>query len=124
MRNSSCVKVMFLHLSMILFTSGGGGRRVCVAGEMATAADGTQSTGMHSCLYFFLRLNFGDLKSHSESESVSVNKVVENTPALGCVYAKRMRKRKFFSDYCHHEISNSALKVSIRKRCYFRFCSV
>ena len=30
---------------------GGGmrGRGVCMAGEMATAANGTHSTGMHSC---------------------------------------------------------------------------
>ena len=38
---------MFLHLSVILFRGGGGG--VCVAGETATAADGTHPTGMHSC---------------------------------------------------------------------------
>ena len=29
------------------------GRGVCVAGEMATAADGTHPTGMHSCLTFW-----------------------------------------------------------------------
>ena len=28
------------------------GRGVCVAGEMATAVDGTHPTGMHSCLTF------------------------------------------------------------------------
>ena len=29
------------------------GKGACVAGEMATAADGTHSTGMHSCLNLF-----------------------------------------------------------------------
>ena len=35
---------------------GGGmcGRGACMAGEMATAADGTYPTGMHSCFSFFL----------------------------------------------------------------------
>ena len=71
---------MFLHLSVILFTGGGhawqgacmaGGMHgrehawqwgmhgggcagqggVCIAGEMATAGDGTHPTGMHSCGY-------------------------------------------------------------------------
>ena len=28
---------------------GGGGKGACMAGEMATAADGTHPTGMHSC---------------------------------------------------------------------------
>ena len=33
------------------------GRRVCVAGKTATAADGTHPTGMHSCcLCFFLQI--------------------------------------------------------------------
>ena len=34
---------------------GGGmhGRRSCVAGKTATAADSTHSTGMHSCFVFF-----------------------------------------------------------------------
>ena len=40
----SCGKVMFLHLSVILFTRGGGGWQ-----EMATTADRTHPTGMHSC---------------------------------------------------------------------------
>ena len=30
------------------------GVRACVAGEMATAADGTHPTGMHSCVEFEL----------------------------------------------------------------------
>ena len=30
------------------------GRGVCMAGETATAADGTHPTGMHSCFYGFL----------------------------------------------------------------------
>ena len=48
---SSCGKVMFSQASVILSTVGGGvhGRGVCVAGETATAADGTHPTGMHSC---------------------------------------------------------------------------
>ena len=29
---------------------GGGGRGVIMAGETATAADGTHPTGMHSCI--------------------------------------------------------------------------
>ena len=63
-RNSSCRKVMFLHLSVIMFTGG-----VCSGtplgqtspweytppraeppSETATAADGTHPTGMHSCI--------------------------------------------------------------------------
>ena len=49
----SCGKVMFSQASVILFTGGGGmrGRGMCMAGEMATAADDTHPTGMHSCLY-------------------------------------------------------------------------
>ena len=39
-----CGKVMFSQASVILFTGGG---EVCP--EMATAADGTHPTGMHSC---------------------------------------------------------------------------
>ena len=62
-------KVMFLHLSVNLFTGGtclgpgpGGGWGVCVSRhalrqpplplQTATAADGTHPTGMHSCLHF------------------------------------------------------------------------
>ena len=69
-RKGSCRKVMLLHLSVILFTEGhawwwdgvcvagghawrGGGHvwqgEACMAGEMATAVDGTHPTGMHSC---------------------------------------------------------------------------
>ena len=64
------LKVMFLHMSVILFTGGRAwqgmgamhGRGVCVAGgmhgrrgtymagEMATAAGGMHPTGMHSCI--------------------------------------------------------------------------
>ena len=61
-RNSSCGKVMFLHLSVSHSVHGEGrawrrgmhgkgvcgGGGACVAGETATAADGTHLTGMHS----------------------------------------------------------------------------
>ena len=56
---------MLLHLSVILFTGGRAWQRgcvwgvhggvmcgrghACVAGETATAANGTHPTGMHSC---------------------------------------------------------------------------
>ena len=54
--------------AFVILSAGGGGRGACVveergnacvavgacmAGEMATAADGTHPTGMHSCFYFF-----------------------------------------------------------------------
>ena len=45
-RNSSCGKVMFSQACIIPSVHMGGG---CVAGETATAADGTHPTGMHSC---------------------------------------------------------------------------
>ena len=53
-RNSSCGKVMFSQASVILSTEGhawqggmhGWGGGAYVAGEMATAADGTHPTGM------------------------------------------------------------------------------
>ena len=70
----SCVKVMFSHASVILFTGGRGmhvrgaymvqgcswqgvcmaggmcgGGGACTAQQTATAADGTHPTGMHSC---------------------------------------------------------------------------
>ena len=32
-----------------------GGGKACVAGETATAADGTHPTGMHSCLQITLK---------------------------------------------------------------------
>ena len=63
-RNSSCGKVMFSQASVSLSVDKGGhvwqgsmlgglhGRGVCVAGETATAADGTHPTGMHSCSCF------------------------------------------------------------------------
>ena len=48
-RNSSCGKVMF---SQACVENSLGGEHAwqgeCVAGEMATAADGTHPTGMHS----------------------------------------------------------------------------
>ena len=74
----SCGKVMFLHLSVILFTGGGGvcqipSRRHPPPGQThpwadtlpgqtpiqqtATAADGMHPTGMHSCFMFVLQLN-------------------------------------------------------------------
>ena len=52
--NSSCGKVMFSQVCvknsvhMGWYMAGGGGS--CLAGEMATAVDGTHPTGMHSCL--------------------------------------------------------------------------
>ena len=66
---------MFLHLSVILFTRGGGhawqrgmhGKRGAwqggegggrgVTGEAATAADGTHPTGMHSCIKYIALIN-------------------------------------------------------------------
>ena len=48
-------KVIFLHLSVILFTGGGcllpGGCLVETPPGTATAAGGTHPAGMHSCLY-------------------------------------------------------------------------
>ena len=67
---------MFLHLSVILFTGGGGvhppadtplpGRQPPPP-EMATAADGTHPTGMHSCFYLdwlVFWFNYDYLYSH------------------------------------------------------------
>ena len=50
-RNSNWEMVMFLHLSVILFTGGGRASKdmACVVGETATAMDGAHPTGMHSC---------------------------------------------------------------------------
>ena len=60
-RKRSCGKVMFLQVSVILFTGGSGLGGICsqgaacsrgVPGEdppTATAAGGTHPTGMHSC---------------------------------------------------------------------------
>ena len=45
-RNSSCGKVMFLHLSVIMFTMG-----AVHPPETATGVDDTHPTGMHSRLY-------------------------------------------------------------------------
>ena len=95
----SCRKVMFLHLSVILFMEGGAvwqgacvagdmcGRDasqrgvcmavgyawwghvwlrrgdVCMVGEMATAADGTHPTRMHSCSFLW-RLRFPKIESN------------------------------------------------------------
>ena len=56
----SCGKVMFLHLSVILFTGGRvwqtppGQVPPPLPKETATAADGMHPTGMHSCYAFFL----------------------------------------------------------------------
>ena len=48
----SCGKVMFLHLSVILFTGGGVWQTPPrPLQQTATAADGTHPTGMHSCLF-------------------------------------------------------------------------
>ena len=44
---------MFSQASVILFMGGHTWRGACVAGETATAADGTHPTGMHSCWGFF-----------------------------------------------------------------------
>ena len=45
-RDSSCGQVMFLHLSVILFT-GGCGRGACVAGCCAFQREGMHGRGMH-----------------------------------------------------------------------------
>ena len=47
-RKSSCCKVMFSQMCVILSVHWGVG--ACVAGEMATEADGTHPAGMHSCI--------------------------------------------------------------------------
>ena len=55
----SCGKVLFLHVSVILFTGGGvwqadipRGRQTPPPGQVtAIATDGTHPTGMHFCLY-------------------------------------------------------------------------
>ena len=78
---ASCSKVIFLHVSVILFTGGrawrgayvAGGHAchggvhsrwrhvwqvACMAGEMATAAGGMHPTGMHSCSQLVSLLSF------------------------------------------------------------------
>ena len=53
-RNSSCRKVMFLQACVKKSVRGVmTWQGACVAGETATAADGTHPTGMHSCLRKF-----------------------------------------------------------------------
>ena len=53
-QNEVSGKVMFLHLSVILFLGGGvHPPRQTPPPETATAADGTHPTGMHSFLIFF-----------------------------------------------------------------------
>ena len=43
------------YVAGLCMTGGMHGRGACVAGEMATAEDGTHPTGIHSCsLYLFL----------------------------------------------------------------------
>ena len=48
--NSSCGKVMFSQACVKNSVQGGSmhGRGECIAGETATAANGTHPTGMHS----------------------------------------------------------------------------
>ena len=61
-RKRSCGKVMFLHLSLILFTGG-----EVYTPWVATAADGTHPTGMHSCSFGvdFCRNNYlNTIKEH------------------------------------------------------------
>ena len=66
---------MFLNLSVILFTGracvAGGG--AFVAGETATAADGTHSTGMHSCFPF--TYTDGQIESLKKHFNMCVNSV-------------------------------------------------
>ena len=57
----SCWKIMFLHLSVILFTGGcttpwadTPDEKTPSSPEMATAVDGTHPTGMHSCFVLCL----------------------------------------------------------------------
>ena len=67
----SCSKVMFLHLSVILFTGGVSVQGSLCQGDPPPAhavqlrAGGTHPTGMLSCILYFLRyfdsLNFGPL---------------------------------------------------------------
>ena len=64
-RNSSCGKIMLSQASVIQSTGEEGrawqgehawqGGGACMAGETATAADGTHPTGMHSCILLSLR---------------------------------------------------------------------
>ena len=55
-RNSSCGKVMFSHLSVSHSVHGGGGHAwqgvECMAGETAAAVDSMHPTGMYSCLFY------------------------------------------------------------------------
>ena len=71
----------------------------CVAGEMATAADGTHPTGMHSCYIIFNLLEDAafpiillPLSYHnSGTKSVLKNKIpILQTAELQC-YRKRLR---------------------------------
>ena len=48
--SQACVK----NSVHILWQGGMHGRRACVAGEMATVADGMHPTGMHSCFVLII----------------------------------------------------------------------